>query len=187
MGNVISEDLQYIGRIDNDGYVFDSSGCCIAKIDSSGYIGRLGGSEIFGKIDKDGSIRDASMSVVGRIQADGYVVIHSERICKVSSAFIKRITPKAWTPGDYSSFNGRRESGIGEMSSRSSSGFEFSWPFRFGTTLKLIAGVVLGVWILIDMGSDLTFLEWLAVIPMSIGVVFVLCFIMKIIFGLTND
>ena len=48
MGNILSEGLQYIGRIDDDGYVFDCSGNCVAKINDSGYIGKVGGGEIFG-------------------------------------------------------------------------------------------------------------------------------------------
>ena len=107
MGNVISEKLEYIGRIDDDGYVFDRSGNCMAKINNSGYIGKVGGGEIYGKIDEDGTIRNASGTVIGRIQADGYVYILSNRVCKVSSSFIERITPKAWNAGEASTYSGR--------------------------------------------------------------------------------
>lgn len=141
MGNVLSEGLQYIGRIDDDGYVFDSLSHCVAKINESGYIGKVGGGEIYGKIDDDGTIRDASSSVVGRIQADGYVYIHSKRICKVSSDFIERITPKAWNAGDPSSYSGRSTSAsTSNYSSSGSLDFLFS-PFF----IKLFIGLILGI------------------------------------------
>ena len=177
MGNVLSEGLQYIGRIDDDGYVFDRSGNCVAKINYSGYIGKVGGGEIYGKIDEDGTIRNASGSVVGRIQADGYVYIHSNRVCKVSSSFIERITPKAWNAGQTSTYSGR---------ANSSSAYEvgssggFNWPFGFGTTLKLIIGVILGIWCIIEAGSDLGFIGCLLAIPFTIAFVFIVCFILKL-------
>ena len=143
MGNVLSEGLQYIGSIDDNGYVFDRSSNCVAKINDSGYIGKVGGGEIFGKIDDDGTIRNASGSVVGRIQADGYVYIHSNRVCKVSSRFIERITPKAWNAGQASTYSGRSNASKHSDYSASDSGavdFFFS-PFF----IKLVIGVILGI------------------------------------------
>lgn len=143
MGNILSEGLQYIGRIDDDGYVFDRSGNCVAKINDSGYIGKVGGGEIFGKIDDDGTIRNTSGSVVGRIQADGYVYIHSNRVCKVSSSFIERITPRAWNAGQASTYSGRSSASKYSDYSTSDPGavdFFFS-PFF----IKLVIGVILGI------------------------------------------
>lgn len=177
MGNVLSEGLQYIGRIDDDGYVFDRSGNRVAKINYSGYIGKVGGGEIYGKIDEDGTIRNASGSVVGRIQADGYVYIHSNRVCKVSSSFIERITPKAWNAGQTSTYSGRANSSSA-YEVGSSSGF--NWPFGFGTILKLIIGVILGIWCIIEAGSDLGFIGCLLAIPFMIAFVFIVCFILKL-------
>lgn len=180
MGQVISEGLKYIGRIDDDGYVFDKAGHCAAKINDAGYISEVGGGSIFGKIDEDGTIRDASLSVVGRIQADGYVYIHSERVCKVSSKFIENITPGAWNAGKPSSYSGRSSS---SSSNKKTSSGGFSWPFSFGTTLKLIIGVVLGVMAIISIGSELGIVGCLIAIPFMIVVVFVVCFIIKAING----
>ena len=177
MGNVLSESLQYIGRIDDDGYVFDRSGNCVAKINDSGYIGKVGGGETYGKIDDDGTIRNTSGNVVGRIQADGYVYIHSNRVCKVSSSFIERITPKAWNAGQTSTYSGRASSND-SYEVGSSSGF--SWPFGFGTTLKLIIGVILGVWSIISAGGYLGFVGCLLAIPFMIAVVFIFCFIISL-------
>ena len=177
MGNMLGEGLQYIGRIDDDGYVFDRSGNCVAKINDSGYIGKVGGGEIFGKIDDDGTIRNASGSVVGRIQADGYVYIHSNRVCTVSSSFIERITPKAWNAGQSSTYSGRANSSVSYEAGSSS---DFSWQFSLGTTLKLIIGVILGIWCIIDVGGDLGFIGCLLAIPFMIAIVFIFCFIIKL-------
>ena len=143
MGNVISEGLQHIGRIDDDGYIFDRSGDCVAKINNSGYIGKVGGGEIFGKIDDDGTIRNASLSAVGRIQADGYVYIHSNRVCKVSSDFVERITPKAWNAGEPSTYSGRSNTSKNRDYSTSDSGAGtfFSSPFF----IKLVIGIIFGI------------------------------------------
>jgi len=182
MGNIISEGLEHIGRIDDDGYVFDRSGDCVAKINDSGYIGNVGGGEIYGKIDDDGTIRNASGSVVGRVQADGYIYIHSNRICKVSSNFVERITPKAWNAGRSSTYSGRASS---ESSYNASSSGGFNWPFGVGTTIKLILGVVLGI-VLMIMGlssGSLSFGAAILAIPFSIAIVFIFCFVIKIING----
>lgn len=143
MGNVLSEGLQYIGRIDDDGYVFDRAGNCVAKINDSGYVGKVGGGEIYGKFDDDGTIRNASGSVVGRIQADGYVYIHSNRICKVSSSFIERITPKAWNAGQSSTYSGRSSTSKHSDYSASDAGATnfFISPFF----IKLVIGLILGI------------------------------------------
>lgn len=143
MGNIISEGLQYIGGIDDNGYVFDRSFNCVAKIDNSGYIGKVGGGEIYGKIDKDGTIRSASGYVVGRIQADGYVYIHSKRVCRVSSHFIERITPNAWNAGEPSTYSGRGSTSkhTDYSASDSNSGnFFFSSFF-----IKLVIGIIMGI------------------------------------------
>ena len=177
MGQIISEGLEHIGRIDDDGYVFDRSGHCAAKITDSGYISEVGGGTVFGKIDEDGTIRDAALSVVGRVQADGYVYVHSNRVCKVSSKFIEKITPSAWNAGQSSTYSGRANS-YNSYGESASSGF--SWPFGFGTTLKLLVGIVLGIWCIIDVGGDLGFLGCLIAIPFCVAVVFIACFIIKI-------
>lgn len=143
MGNVISERLEFIGRIDDDGYVFDRSGNCMAKINNSGYIGKVGGGEIYGKIDEDGTIRNASGTVIGRIQADGYVYILSNRVCKVSSSFIERITPKAWNAGEASTYSGRGSTSKHSDYSASDSG---SMDFLFSPFfIKLVIGIILGI------------------------------------------
>ncbi|MBR2879833.1 MAG: hypothetical protein IKC02_04080, partial [Oscillospiraceae bacterium] len=129
MGQVISEGLEYIGRIDDSGYIFDKSGHCFAKIAEDGYITKVGGGSIYGKIDEDGTIRDSSLSVIGRIQADGYVYIHSTRVCRVSSAFIEKITPAAWNAGQPSSYSGRDSS----SNSHNETSAGFNWPLSFGT------------------------------------------------------
>lgn len=142
MGNIISEGLEYIGRIDDDGYVFDQSGNRVAKINYSGYIGEIGGGQIYGKIDEDGTIRDASYNVVGRVQADGYVYIHSKRVCKVSSTFIERITPNAWNAGESSSYSGRKMNSSSSIFDHVDFGCLFS-PFFIKIVIGLILGVVL--------------------------------------------
>lgn len=172
MAQIISEGLEYIGRIDGDGYVFDISGNCSAKIDSSGYIQQIGGGKVYGKIDDDGTIRDSSMHVVGRIQADGYVYIHSKRVCKVSSSFVEKITPKAWNAGEPSTYSGRSSSNSYRESTSSEPidlGFLFS-PFF----IKLIIGVVLGV---VGMVNGWGGIEMLISGPI---VVFLLSFFVKL-------
>ena len=173
MSTVISEGLEYIGRIDDDGYIFDRSGNCMANINDSGYIIKVGGGHCYGKIDDDGTIRDASGSAVGRLQADGYVYIHSERICKVSSKFIERITPNAWNAGQPSSYSGRNSGNRPSLPS-------FDWPFGFGTTVKLIIGVILGIWCIIEEAGNLGFTGCLLAIPFCVAFVFLLCFIIKL-------
>lgn len=148
MGEVISEGLQYIGRIDDDGYVFDKSGHCAAKINDSGYISEVGGGSIFGKIDEDGTIRDSHFSVVGRIQADGYVYIHSERVCKVSSSFVEKITPGAWNAGQVSSYSGRSSST--NQSSSDASGSRSISPFWVKFIIKLVIGIILGIIMMVN-------------------------------------
>lgn len=139
MGNIISEGLEYIGRIDDDGYVYDQSGNRIAIINNSGYIGQIAGGSIYGKIDEDGTVRDSSMNVVGRIQADGYVYIHSKRVCKVSSAFIEKITPDAWNAGNPSSYSGRNSAPSAKADPPS---FDFLFSPFF---IKLVIGIIIGI------------------------------------------
>lgn len=143
MGNIISEGLENIGRIDESGYIYDKSGRRFAVINQSGYIGQIGGGKIYGKIDEDGTIRDSLMNVVGRIQADGYVYIHSKRVANVSSVFIERITPDAWNAGDASTYSGRQNTAKDSCSNDLNSGTPdfFSSPFF----IKLVIGIVLGI------------------------------------------
>ena len=93
MSYITNELSERIGRIDDNGYVFDNMGDCFAQITDSGYITAVAGWDTYGKIDEDGTIRDASMDVIGRIQADGYIYIHSRRVGKVSSAFVEKLLP----------------------------------------------------------------------------------------------
>ncbi len=181
MGQVISEGLENIGQINDDGYVFDKSGHCIARIDNNGYIQKTSGFGTYGSIDEDGTIRDSALTAIGRIQADGYVYIHSKRICKVSSSFIEKITPDAWNAGEPSSYSGRKSE---EASHEAPSSVGFNWPFSFGTTIKLIAGVVLGIWAIIDAGSELGFLGCLIAIPVMVAMVFILCALIKFLSSL---
>ena len=148
MGNILCEGLEYIGDIHDDGYVFDRASNCVAKIDSFGYIGKVGGGEIYGKIDDDGTIRDASGSVVGRIQADGDVYIHSNRVCNVSSRFIEKITPKAWTAGETSTYSGRGKASdySDQGTSTSDSASFFFSPFF----IKLAIGIALGIILMVS-------------------------------------
>lgn len=147
MGSAVSEGLQYIGRIDDDGYVFDRSGNCVAKINDSGYIGKVGGGEIFGKIDEDGTIRNASLDAIGRIEANGYVYIHSKRVCKVSSSFVEKITPKAWNGGDVSSYSGRKKAPAVDVAPPS---LDFlASPFF----IKLVIGIILGIVLMVNGSS----------------------------------
>lgn len=168
MGQIISEGLEYIGRIDNNGYVYDQSGNRMSKISDSGYIGEIGGGEIYGKIDEDGTIRDASGSVVGRIQADGYVYIHSKRVCKVSSEFIEKITPGAWNAGDVSSYSGRKTTSA-DVHFDPSDSFFFS-PFF----IKVVIGVILGIVMIVNGAGGI---EMLVAGPIC---VFLFTFIFKI-------
>lgn len=163
--NALSE---RIGRIDDNGYVFDNMGDCFAQVTDSGYITAVAGWDTYGKIDEDGTIRDASMDVIGRIQADGYVYIHSRRIGKVSSAFVERITPYAWNAGQSSSYNGRHAPTTND-SSCNTVDFLFS-PFF----LKLIAGIALGIYAMVEGAGGL---EMLVAGPVC---VFVLIFLFKI-------
>lgn len=151
MGQVVSEGLEYIGRIDDAGYIFDQSGSCIAKIDDAGYISKVGGYGTYGKIDADGTIRDSSSNVVGRIQADGYVYIHSKRVCKVSSAFVERITPKAWNVGQTSTYSGRAKKSTYEERERSGSESLKFLPF----IIKLIIGIILGIAVMVTGGGGI--------------------------------
>lgn len=180
MGQVISEGLDYIGRIDDNGNVFDGSGECVAQIDDSGYIRKNAGFGIYGKIDEDGTIRDSSLDVVGRIEANGYVYIHSKRVCHVTSAFLERITPKAWTGGQPSSYSGRTGNTKPPVTMPSVEG---KWPFSIGTTIKLLVGVGLGIACIATSASSLGFWGCLLAIPFCIVVVFVISFIIKVING----
>ena len=179
MGQVVSEGLEIIGGIDKDGYVFDQSGSCFAKINEAGYIGQVAGGKIYGRIDKDGTIRDSSMNVVGNIQADGYVYIHSKRICRVDSDYIKRITPNAWNYGHAGLYPNRKETHYDTQNYSKGR----RWPFGFGTTLKLIAGTALGIYCIVMGAGSLGFLGCLIAIPVSIAIVFGACFVIKLFSG----
>lgn len=183
MGNIISEGLQYIGSIDKYGYVYDQSGKRIAKVNDNGYIGKVGNGKVIGKIDEDGTIRDASLDVVGRVQADGYVYIHGKRVCQVTSAFIERITPKAWNAGEPSSYEGRQNYDAENTYNEAPGGGGFEWPFGVGTTLKLIVGVILGIGCIVTNASALGFGGCLIAVPVCVAMVFIGCFIIKLISG----
>lgn len=181
MGNITNEGLENIGRIDENGYIFNTAGDCIASINDSGYINKVGGFGNLGKVDEDGTIRDSMSNVIGKIQADGYVVIHSKRVGHVNSDFIKKITPNAWIPGKVNTYTGGREA----APKKERPEINFSWPFGVGTTIKLIIGVILGI-VLIVMGASsgsLTFGVALLAIPVGIAVVFIFTFIIKMING----
>lgn len=180
MGQVISEGLEHIGYINGKGYIFDTSGSCFARIEESGYISKLAGSGYYGKIDKDGTIRDSMSNVVGNIQANGYVYIHSRRICRIDSEYIRKITPDAWNYGHPDSYPNAKEESHHSAPERQT---ERHWPFSFGTTLKLIAGTALGISAIIGVGSELGFLGCLMAIPLGIAVVFIFCFMIKIFNG----
>lgn len=170
MGYITNELSDRIGRIDDNGYVFDTMGNCFAQVTDSGYITAVAGWDTYGKIDEDGTIRDVSMDVIGRIQADGYVYIHSRRVGKVSSAFVERITPYAWNVGQSSSYKGRHTPATNDSdSSYNTVDFLFS-PFF----LKLIAGIALGIYAMVEGAGGL---EMLVAGPVC---VFVLTFLFKI-------
>lgn len=144
MGQIYNERWDCIGSINKDGYIFDSLNNCMARITELGYITSLTTFDTFGKIDEDGTIRDSSGTVVGRIQADGYIYIHSNRVGKLSSSFIEKITPKAWNAGQSSTYGGRKVPSP-EPSSSNSDGSRSSF---FGSKyfIMLVVGVVLGIW-----------------------------------------
>ena len=120
-----NETLDRIGRIDEDGTVYDTSGNSMAKIHDSGYIFKLSGdgsASIFGRIDKDGTIRNPGGDVVGRIDANGYIYIQS-RIVGRSANFRNTQPPKGGDKTEQSTVSNR------ERPSGNSSGSEsFSFP-----------------------------------------------------------
>lgn len=156
MGNIMSEGLEYIGRIDDNGYIYNSCGDRFAQIQDSGYITAVAGWDTYGKIDEDGTIRDASMDVIGRIQADGYVYIHSKRVCKVSSEFIERITPKAWNAGQASTYNGR-QTVYDTICDDTDSGRDYSFLFS-PFFIKLVLGLILGIVAMVNGAGGLEML-----------------------------
>ena len=170
MSYITNELSERIGRIDDNGYIFDNMGDCFAQITDSGYIIAVAGWDTYGKIDEDGTIRDASMDVIGRIQADGYVYIHSRRVGKVSSAFIEKITPYAWNAGQSSSYDGRYTP-VSDDSDDTDKMVDFLFsPF----CLKLIAGVALGIYAMVEGNGGL---EMIVAGPVC---VFFLTFLFKI-------
>ena len=174
MESIMSEGLSYIGRIDDQGYIFNDSNDCIARIDESGYILRQTGSGILGKIDEDGTIRDASLDAVGRVQADGYVYIHSKRVCKVSSKFVESITPRAWNAGSTSSYSGRANKKAGNAYDSSYTESSAASFFSSGFFIKLVIGIVLGI---IAMATGTGGIGMILAGPI---VVFLFCFFAKL-------
>lgn len=155
MGQIISEGLEFIGSIDDSGYVFDKAGDAVAYVAESGYISDIGGCKIYGRISETGNILDSMSNVVGRIQANGDVVIHGERVCRVSSSFLESITPKAWNAGQPSSYSGRKTASVSEVDDlydESPSFFES--PFF----IKLVIGIILGIILAITEGDVAMFL-----------------------------
>lgn len=140
MGQMYNELLENVGSISEEGLIFDTSHHCIAKITDTGYISSLGTFNSYGKIDEDGTIRNSAGSVIGRIQADGYVYIHSNRVGKISSSFVEKITPKAWNAGHPSTFAGRDTSPSPSRTDSTDSTFFTSKHFIF-----LIIGIALGI------------------------------------------
>ncbi|MBQ3227728.1 MAG: hypothetical protein IJB43_03985 [Clostridia bacterium] len=179
MGNVISEGLEYIGKIDDDGYVYNGSGIIFAKIDKDGYINKIGEYEYFGKIDEDGTIRDASLDVVGNIQADGYVYIHSKRICKVDSEYIRTITPDAWNYGHAGEYPNRKS----ETADASYSEKSFNWPFGVGTTIKLAIAAILWIAFIVTTIGEVPFISYLIALPVLVILVFLVPIIISIFSG----
>lgn len=181
MGNITSEGLENIGSIDEKGYIYNSAGDCIASINDSGYINKLGGLGNLGKIDPDGTIRDSMSNVIGRVQADGDIIIHSQRVGHLDSAFIAKITPKAWDAGHINTYASGREASPQKQKPE----FNLYWPFGTGTTIKLILGVILGI-VFIIMGASsgsLSFGVAILAIPFGIAAVFFLTFIIKLFNG----
>ena len=172
MAAIISEGLEYIGRIDDNGFVFDASGNLLAKITESGYIYQPGSNKILGKFDEDGTIKDSSFNVVGRLQADGYVYIHGERKCKVSSSFIEKITPGAWNAGESSSYAGRTNTTHNEPTYSGSGEADFG---IISFVIKLVLGIALGIYLMIKGGG----IGCLLVAP---AFVFLVSFLLKIFF-----
>ena len=173
MASVISEGLECIGRIDDDGFVFNTSGKNLAKIADSGYICQLGSGKILGKIERDGNIRNSSSDIVGRIQADGYVYIQGKRVCKVSSLFIEKITPGAWNAGEPSSYAGRTNTKTYNEPTYSGSGeADFGIVSFF---IKLVLGIALGIYLMIKGGG----IGCLLIAP---AFVFLVPFLLKIFF-----
>lgn len=141
MGYITNELFDRIGSITKDGYILDAMHHRIAWINDDGYIYNSSHNDICGKIDEDGTLRDSASNVVGRIEADGYIYIFSNRVGKLSSSFIERITPLAWNAGQVSSYKGRNTS---SKDKETSSSFDGSF-FLSGFFVKVVFGVVLGV------------------------------------------
>lgn len=171
MGTIVSEGLKYIGRIDENGYVFDVNGHCTSCITTSGYIISMDGTQRLGKIEKDGTILDGMGEAVGHIEADGYVHLYGERICRIDSDYLKKITPDAWNYGRPGVHPNR------DYSSAGSGGFK--WPFSFGTTFKLVLGIALWIGTLCTGVGELGFLGVVATLPICIVAIFVVSFIIS--------
>lgn len=174
MGQVFSEGLEFIGRIDNSGYVFDKSDNCIAVIGEFGYITNPMGKRL-GKIDKDGTIRNSAFEVIGDLQADGYVYIGSHRVCRIESDYLKKVSPDAKNYGHPTEYPNRpKPQPVNDDSS------EFHWPISFGATVKIFVGFVLWIWFAFDVGfATLGFLETFVTLPMMIMLVFFVCGMIK--------
>lgn len=176
MAQILSEGLEHIGNIADNGFVYDTLWNLMAEINENGYICKIASSDIYGKIDEDGTIRDSYLNAVGRIDASGYVYIHSKRICQVSSAFIEKITPKAWDATRPSTYSGRKK----EESVEVENPVPKKRSFSFGFYVKTILGVALGIFMMVSEG------ESIIMIPVGIAVVFILSFLFKLfrnIFG----
>lgn len=173
MGQIISEGLENLGRIDDDGYMYNSSGDRIGHICEDGYIIREDGSR-YGQITEDGTIIDSSLNGIGRIQADGYVYLHSKRFCHVDSELINKIAPKAWNAGHPVNRDSNNSS---TNSDDNDSGILDSLGLR--NIIKIIAGIILGIMMFAD--GACSFFELFLVIPIMIGAVYVICLVLKIV------
>lgn len=170
MSYITNELSEKIGRIDDNGYIYDNMDHCFAQITDSGHIIAVAGWDTYGKIDDDGTIRDSSMDVIGRIEADGYVYIHSRRVGKVSSTFIERITPYAWNAGQASSYKGRNNVHK-ENNYDDSTTIDFLFSPFF---IKIIIGIILGIVMMVNGAGGF---EMIISAPLFI---FLMSFIIKI-------
>ncbi|MBP3940608.1 MAG: hypothetical protein J6D00_03865 [Christensenellaceae bacterium] len=174
MANIISEGYDVIGRIDDNGFIFDNMGNMIAEIQETGLITQPADGEIYGMIHSDGTICDESFNdVIGRIQANGEVIIHSHRVCRVSSAFIEKITPDAWNADEIESYSGRQVSDDTYEDDASDYGGSGRF-FSFGTIVKLVIGVILGIYLMIQFELGIV------AIPVGVLLVFAFSFFVKL-------
>lgn len=184
MGNIISEGSEYIGHIDNNGYVYDKRGARIAVIYDNGSIVSEGG-ERLGIIMPNGTICDSMSNRIGQILENGYVYIHSKRVCQVSSSFIERLTPDAYNYGEPGTRKTHQEA-------KAKAAASYAEPsekslFSFGFYVKLAVGIAISIGVISDSWDSLGLLGSLLTLIICPSLVFVFCFIAKIFFLSDND